>query len=99
VYFSGQAMGLIDLIDITRPETGRKDEKSLSKEELARLKQREKDLEKIRNLAIAAMKGCDPTFSGELKKNGATIEGSMDFSECVLGFIGAAIADFSKNFQ
>jgi len=59
----------------------------------------EKDLQKIRKLAVDATSGCDAIFSGEVKRVGNKVQGSIDVSECVLKFIGSVTADFSKIFQ
>lgn len=96
--FTAEAARLVELMDIVRPEPQKIDE-TLSKEELARARQREKEVEQIRKLAIDATKNCDAIFNGEVKKNGNAIEGSLDVSECVLKFVGSVIADFAKNMQ
>jgi hypothetical protein len=88
----------VDLIDIVRLEPQPIDEK-LSKEDQARLRQRAKDLEKMRKLAVDATEKCDSVFSGEIKKNGTKVDGWMDVSECVLKFVGSVIGDVSKDFQ
>ncbi len=98
MYFTAHAARMVELLDIVRPERQKIDEK-LSKEEQERIRAREKDLEKLRKLAIDATAKCDALFSGEVKKNGNKVEGSMDVSECVLKFVGSAIADFAKVFQ
>jgi hypothetical protein len=98
MYFTAHAARLVELLDIVRPEPQKIDEK-LSKQEQERLKTREKDLEKIRKLAIEATANCDALFSGEVRKTGSRVEGSLDVSECVLKFVGAVTADFAKVFQ
>ena len=97
-YFSAHAGKLVDLIEIAKPEP-QKIDTTLSKDEQKRLEQLEKDLQKIRKLAVDATADCDAVFSGEVKKVGNKVEGSIDVSECVLKFIGSVTADFSKIFQ
>jgi hypothetical protein len=98
VYFTANAARLIEVMDILRPEEQPMDEK-LTKDEKARIKQRDKDLERVRKLAVEATAGCDSLFSGEIKKDGNKVDGWMDVSECVLKFIGAVTADFAKDMQ
>lgn len=98
VYFTANAARMIELMDIVRPEVQPVGEK-LTKDEKARLKQRDKDLERVRKLAVEATAGCDALFSGEIKKNENKVEGWMDVSECVLKFIGSVTADFAKDMQ
>ncbi|MBS0203403.1 MAG: hypothetical protein JSS49_10920 [Planctomycetes bacterium] len=98
VFFTAHAGRLVELVDIVRPEPQKIDEK-LSKDEQARLKRQEKDLETIRQLAMSATANCDAIFSGEVKKVDDKVVGSMDVSECVLKFVGSAIAEFSKAFN
>lgn len=98
VHFTANSARLIELIDILKPEAVQIDPK-LSKDEQSRIKQRQKDVERIRKLAIEATAKCNPVFSGEVKKNGNKVEGWMDVSECVLRFIGAVTADIAKDLQ
>ncbi len=98
VYFSAHGGRLVELLDIIKPEPQKIDEK-LSKDEQSRLKQQQKETERVRKLATEATANCDAVFSGEVKKNGNKVEGSLDVSECVLRFIGSVIAEFSKDFQ
>ncbi len=98
VYFTANAARLIEVMDILRPEEQPIDEK-LTKDEKARIKQRDKDLERVRKLAVEATAGCDALFSGEIKKDGNKVDGWMDVSECVLKVIGAVTADFAKDMQ
>jgi hypothetical protein len=98
VYFTANAARLIEVMDILRPEEQPIDEK-LTKDEKARIKQRDKDLERVRKLAVEATVGCDALFSGEIKKDGNKVDGWMDVSECVLKFIGSVTADFAKDLQ
>jgi hypothetical protein len=85
-------------MDVVRPEPQKIDEK-LSKEEQSRLKARDKELEKVRKLAIEATSKCDAVFSAEVKKEGDKVEGSLDVSECVLTFIGSVIGDFATTLK
>lgn len=98
LYFKAHAGRLVDLLDIAKPEPQKIDE-SLSKDEQKRLIQQRKDLEQVHKLALEATADCDAVFTGEMKKVGNKVEGSMDVSECVLKFIGAVTADFAKVFQ
>ena len=98
LYFTAHAGRVVEMIEIVRPVNDKIDEK-LSKEEQERIKTQEKELEKIRQLAVDATKDCDAVFSGEVRKTGNKVEGSLDVSECVLKFVGSAIADFAKIFQ
>ena len=97
-YFTSHAVRMAELFDIVKPEPQPMDE-SLSKDEQARIRQQQKDLEKYRKLGADATANCDAVFSGEIKKNGDKVEGSMDVSECVLRFVGSVIADFAKDMQ
>ena len=97
-YFQANTARFVDMLDILRPEPQKIDE-SLSKEEQARLKRVEKELDQVKKLAIDAMKNCEPLMSGEVKKNGNKVEGWMDVNECVLTIVGSFIADFAKNMQ
>lgn len=98
LYFTGHAARIVDLLDIVRPEPQPIDEK-LSKDEQARLRQQQKDLEKIRKLAADATAKCEALASAEIKKDGNAVVGSIDVSECVLRFVGSVIADFAKDMQ
>jgi hypothetical protein len=98
VYFTANAARLVDLFDIVRPEAQPIDT-TLSKDEQARIKQQQKELETYRKLAAEATDKCDAMIGGEIKKNGNKVEGSFDVSECVLKFVGSAIGDFAKNMQ
>ena len=97
-FFTAHAGRVVELLDIVRPEAQKIDEK-LSKDEQNRIKQRDKEMAQIRKLAIEAAANCEATFSGEVKRNGNTVEGSFDVSECVLKFVGSVIADFAKNLK
>ena len=59
----------------------------------------QKKHEKIRNLAEQAVAGCEPWLMSELKRNGNTIEGTLDVTECALKFVGTLIADFAKDME
>jgi hypothetical protein len=98
LYYTANSARMVDLLDVVRPERQKIDE-SLSKDEQARLRQTEKDLERIRKLAAEATANCEAVFSGEIKKAGDKVEGNILISECVLKFIGSAIADFAKDMQ
>lgn len=98
LHFTAHAGRLTELIDVVRPEGQPIDEK-LPKDEIARLKQQIKDLETVRTLAMNATDNCDAIFSGEVKKVDNKVVGSMDVSECVLKFVGSAIAKFSDAFK
>jgi len=98
LYFSAHAARMVELLDIVRPEPQKIDE-TLPKDEQARQRQRAKDLDQVRKLAVDATAKCDSIFSGEIKKDGKSIVGTIDVSECVLKFIGAVTADFAKVFQ
>jgi len=97
-YFTAHGGRMVELMDIIKPEPQKIDEK-MSKDDQARLKQQQKEAERVRKLAVEATSKCDAIFSGEVKKNGDKVEGSLDVSECVLRFIGSVIAEFSKDFQ
>lgn len=97
-YFSAHSARLVEMLDIVRPQK-QEISSSLSKDEQARLKQAQKDAERVRKAANEAMANCEAIFSGEVKKDGDKVVGSIDVSECVLKFIGSVIAEFSKDFQ
>jgi len=59
----------------------------------------QKQQDKIRNLAEQAVSGCEPWLSMELKRNGSSIEGTIDVTECALKFVGTMIADFAKDME
>ncbi|WP_010581755.1 hypothetical protein [Schlesneria paludicola] len=82
---------LMTLMEIVEKETP----KPVGKEQI----QRQKDLEKYRNLADASMKDCTPLVTGELKRTDNKIEGFLELNECVLKYIGAMIADGTKALQ
>lgn len=98
LHFKAVSVRMTELIDVIRPEQQKVDEK-LSKDEQARIKQRQKDVERIRKLAADATANCDAVFSGEIKRVDNKVEGWLDVSECLLGFIGSVIADFAKDMQ
>lgn len=59
-------------------------------------KQRQKEIERFRNLAQQAMGDCTSLMHGELKRNDNKIEGFIELNDCVLKFIGSVIADKVK---
>ena len=82
---------LMTLMEIIEKETP----KPVGKEQI----QRQKDLEKYRNLADAAMKDCTPLVTGELKRTDNKIEGYLELNQCVLKYIGSMMADGVKALQ
>jgi len=59
-------------------------------------KQRQKEIERFRNLAQQAMGGCASLMHGELRRTDNKIEGFIEMNNCVLTFIGSVIADKVK---
>jgi len=98
LYFTADVTRMVQLIDIVRPEPQKIDPK-LSREEQQRIKQLQKDIETVRKLALDATAKCDPVFSGEIKRTGDEVEGSLEVSECLLKVVGSVVADFAKQFQ
>ena len=87
---SANVSSLVGLLDALQPKT-------IESKGPTTPKQKERD--KIRDLATLATAGCEPRIVFEVVRNGRIIEGKLDVSECALRFVWTVIGDKAKSFD